>query len=329
VALRIEEDLMSFANYGFPESHAWSFALIAYATAYLKAHHPTEFTMAILNAQPMGFYPIATLIHDAKRGGVKVIGPCLVQGTADCTVESGHRRPGAPDEPRLRIGWRFVRGMGDKGLEALTKARESGPFSDIGDVVRRAMLSRPDTIALARAGAFSFWESDRRRAAWEALRHVGDTLPFAPPRPSIHRPRILGKTETVFLDYFSTGMSLTGHPMEHLRSRLLKAGAISSRDLVSARHVERVLIAGLVVARQRPQSANGVMFVLMEDELGFINAIVRKEVQETHQEIVRHSLFLLVLGKIQRDGQVIQILAERLKPIRPTAALAFKSRDFR
>jgi error-prone DNA polymerase len=254
---------------------------------------------------------------------VNVIGPCLVQGAADCTVESGHRR-GAPDESRLRIGWRFVRGMGDKGLEALTKARESGPFSSIGDVVRRAKLGRPDATALARAGAFSFWESDRRRAAWEALRHVGDTLPLAPPRPSIHRPRILGKTETVFLDYFSTGMSLTGHPME-----LLRAGAISSKDLVSTRHDERVLIAGLVVARQRPQSANGVMFVLMEDESGFINAIVRREVQATHQEIVRHSLFLLVLGKIQRDGQVIQILAERLKPIHPTAALAFKSRDFR
>jgi error-prone DNA polymerase len=140
---------------------------------------------------------------------------------------------------------------------------------------------------------------------------------------------VLAKTQTVFLDYFSTGMSLTGHPMEHLRSRLLGAGAISSRDLVSTRHGERVIIAGLVVARQRPESANGVMFVLLEDEFGFLNAIVRREVQNAHYEVARHALFMLVLGTIQRDGDVIQILAERLKPIRPRAALAFKSRDFR
>jgi error-prone DNA polymerase len=330
VATRIEEDLMSFANYGFPESHAWSFALIAYATAYLKAHHPTEFAMAILNAQPMGFYPIATLVHDAKRSGVQVIGPCLVLGTADCTVEDAPARPGAPSGSRLRIGWRFIRGVGDKGLQALTTARENGgPFTGIGDVVRRAELGSPDATALARAGAFSFWESDRRRAAWEALRHVGDTLPLAPSRPSIHRPRVLAKTETVFLDYFSTGMSLTGHPMEHLRSRLIRAGAIASRDLVSTRHGERVIIAGLVVARQRPESANGVMFVLLEDEFGFLNAIVHRDVQNAHYEVARHALFMLVLGTIQRDGDVIQVLAERLKPIRPRAALAFKSRDFR
>jgi error-prone DNA polymerase len=230
---------------------------------------------------------------------------------------------------RLRIGWRFIRGIGDKALEQLTKAREQSPFQGIGDVVRRTRLGRSDAIALARAGAFGAWEPDRRKAAWEALRQVGDILPLAPSRISSIDPRPLGKTEAVYLDYFSTGMSLVGHPMEHLRNRLVRAGAISSRELISTHHGERIMVAGLVVARQRPESANGVMFLLLEDEFGFLNAIVRKEVQDAHREVVRHSLFLLILGTIQRDGPVIQILAERFKPIRPAATLGFKSRDFR
>ena len=325
IAHRIEEDLMSFANYGFPESHAWSFALIAYATAYLKAHYPTEFLLGLLNAQPMGFYPIATLIHDSRRFGVVVVPPCLQVGDGDCTIEVNDR-----GEPAMRLGWRFIRGVGDKALELLQDVRRrEGPFANIRHVVKAAGLSGADAIALARAGAFSAWEPDRRKAAWEALRHVSDILPLAPARPTVHAPRSLKKTERVFLDYFATGVSLTGHPVEHLRSRLTKAGAIDSRGLASARHGEQVLIGGLVVARQRPESANGVMFVLMEDEHGFLNAIVRREVETAYREVTRRAPFLLILGRSQRDGAVVQVLAEKLKPIRPAAALAFRSRDFR
>jgi len=366
VADRIEEDLMSFANYGFPESHAWSFALIAYATAYLKCHYPTEFLLGLLNAQPMGFYPIATLIHDARRAGVVVVGPCLDRGVAECCldgwkgerVDGGMESEPAPRSPRspnrnpipapgpqrapplpvqptsrplvqLRLGWRFIRGVGDQAIDTLDRARKERPFESIADVVRRARLSKPDALGLARAGAFGAWEPDRRKAAWEALRHVADTLPLAPPHPTRHAPRPLGRTESIFLDYFSTGSSLIGHPMEHLRPRLTRYGALDSRDLASTRHGERVLAGGLVVTRQRPESAAGVLFILMEDEFGFLNVIVRREVEQTYREVVRHVPFLLVLGKIQRDGPVIQILAERLKPIRPKAALAFRSRDFR
>ena len=196
-------------------------------------------------------------------------------------------------------------------------------------MVRRARLSKSDALGLARAGALGSWEPDRRKAAWEALRHVADTLPLAPSRPSRHSPRRLGRTESIFLDYFSTGSSLIGHPMEHLRARLVRAGSLDSRDLANTRHGDRVLAGGLVVTRQRPESAAGVLFLLMEDEFGFLNVIVRREVEQACAETVRHAPFLLVLGKIQRDGPVIQILAERLKPIRPRAALAFRSRDFR
>ncbi|MSR02899.1 MAG: DNA polymerase III subunit alpha [Gemmatimonadetes bacterium] len=323
IANQIEEDLMSFANYGFPESHAWSFALIAYATAYLKAHYPTEFLLGLLNAQPMGFYPIATLIHDARRSDVRVTGPCLSKGTADCTIE-------LPDDgPMLRLGWRFIRGIGAKAIESLTRYQAAAPFRDVADVVVRAKLARSDAMALARAGAFEAWQPDRRKAAWEALRHVGDTLPLAPSRPIEHAPRPLGNTERVFLDYFATGSSLAGHPVEHMRPTLTRAGAIDSRALASARHREQVMIGGLVVARQRPESAAGVMFILMEDEFGFLNAIVRKEVEELYREVTRRAPFLLILGRIQRDGPVIQVLAEKLKAIRPQAALAFRSRDCR
>jgi error-prone DNA polymerase len=358
VAERIGEDLLSFANYGFPESHAWSFALIAYATAYLKAHYPTEFLLGLLNAQPMGFYPIATLIHDSRRSGVAVVGPCLEKGSADCVVESGSRgdvktwsrgvgetgrredvegsgtdkptpRLPASPPPRLRLGWRFIRGIGDQALEQLTRARALGPFRGIDDVIHRARLQRSDVIALARAGAFEAWEPDRRKAAWEALRHVGDVLPLVPSRPAAHNPRQLTKTERIYLDYFAFSSSLEGHPVEHLRRRLAAAGAIDSRNLPSLRHNQEVLVGGLVVARQRPESAAGVMFILLEDEFGFLNAIVRREIETSYREVARRAPFLLILGRIQRDGPVIQILAEKLKPIRPRAALAFQSRDFR
>ncbi|MBM4186891.1 MAG: DNA polymerase III subunit alpha [Gemmatimonadetes bacterium] len=325
VAHRIEEDLMSFANYGFPESHAWSFALIAYATAYLKAHYPTEFLLGLLNAQPMGFYPIATLIHDSRRSGVVVLPPCLSVGEGDCTIELNER-----GEPAMRLGWRFIRGVGDKALDRLQSIRHrEGRFASIRHVVKSAELSGSDAIALARSGAFGHWESDRRKAAWEALQHVRDTLPLAPAHRTTHQPRSLTKTERVFLDYFATGMSIAGHPVEHMRARLAAAGATDSRALATAPHGAPVLIGGLVVARQRPESANGVMFILMEDEFGFLNAIVRREVEVAYRETARRAPFLLILGRIQRDGSVIQVLAEKLKPIRPQAALAFRSRDFR
>lgn len=322
IAERIEEDLMSFANYGFPESHAWSFALIAFATAYLKAHYPTEFLMGLLNAQPMGFYPIATLIHDARRHGVVVAGPCLARGRADCTVETDPAL-------QLRLGWRFVRGMGDTALAELTRVQALAPFRGIEDTVRRARIGRRDAIALARANAFALWEPDRRKAAWEALRHVGDNLPLAPAREAAHSPRRLTKTEGIFLDYFATGSSLDGHPLEHLRKRLAGIGAIDSRSLASIRHGTEVLVGGLVVTRQRPESANGVLFVLLEDEFGFLNAIVRREVEIAYREVARRAPFMLILGRIQRDGPVVQIVAGKLKSIRPKAALAFRSRDFR
>src|ERR1019366_3621009 len=156
VAEQIEADLRGFANYGFPESHAWSFALIAYATAWLKTNYPTEFYFGLLNSQPMVFYSVSTLLHDARRHDVPLRPPCLARGHRDCTTE-----PDAdPARPALRVGWRFIRGLGRVGLDALEAAQTTRPFCGIADVVQRAHLDRTNTIAVAQSGAFAAWEPD-------------------------------------------------------------------------------------------------------------------------------------------------------------------------
>jgi error-prone DNA polymerase len=324
IANQICGDLQSFANYGFPESHAWSFALIAYATAWLKTHHPTEFYLGLLNAWPMGFYAPATLIHDAGRHGVEVRPPCMQRGQRMCTTE----RTANPDRPALRVGWRFVHGIGEKALDALEVAWRAAPFTSIEDVVRRAALRRADALHLARAAAFGAWEPDRRKAAWEALRSVSDTLPLAPARPAHHAPRPLDQTETIFLDYATTGTSIHGHPMQHLREFLQSRGAKSSADLQSLRGGETIAVAGLVTVRQRPQTANGTLFLLLEDEFGFINVIVPRSLVEDNAEVVKYAPFIAVQGRFERDGQVMNVVGRRFRALR-TREIAHRSHDFR
>jgi error-prone DNA polymerase len=342
---QIVEDLLSFANYGFPESHAWSFALIAYATAYLKAHYPAEFFMALLNAWPMGFYPPSTLVHTAMREGVVVRPPCLRDGEWECTLESNSVPGSRADETAksaessknfqvdrnsstLRIGWRFIHGLSERTREALQTARQEAPFVSVEDLVRRARLSRAEALQLARAGALEAFEPGRRRAAWEALRSVGDHLPLAPTAHLPFNPRELEGEELVFLDYLATGISTRGHPMEHLRARLDAAGVTSSRGLGSLAAGERCVVAGLVVARQHPATSKGTVFVLLEDEGGFINVIVPPRLYLEQREIVNHAPFLLVEGRFERDGRVLNVVGARFRRLE-AAALAHRSRDFR
>jgi len=323
VATRIAEDLKSFANYGFPESHAWSFALIAYATGYLKAHYTAEFYAGLLNSYPMGFYPPSTLIHDARRHGLKVLPPCMHQGDWECTTEPTDN----PDRPALRIGWRHIRGLGEKSLDALKAARGWDRFTSIDDVIQRAKLQRTDALHLARAGAFGFWEPDRRRAAWVAMRSVGDTLPLAPARVVSYEPRPLTRDELIFLDYFSVGISVSGHPMEHLRDRLRKAGVLDSKQLEKLKGGEWITTAGLVTIRQQPQSAKGTVFLLMEDEFGFINVIVSKKLVEEYSEVVRFSTFVMVEGKFERDDGVRNVIGKKFSELE-VKQLVHASRDF-
>ncbi|HEX2780372.1 MAG TPA: error-prone DNA polymerase [Gemmatimonadaceae bacterium] len=328
VAEQITEDLQSFANYGFPESHAWSFALIAYATSYLKAHHPTEFYIGILNAQPMGFYSVATLVQDARRHGVVVRLPCLAGGDADCTAEEAED----PAHPALRLGWRFIRGIGDRSLETLKSARAAGPYTSIADVVRRAKLNRADAAALARAHAFAAWEPDRRRAAWQAMRAVGDVLPLAPSRGDDFAPRQLDHHAAVVADYNALGLSISGHPMERFRPWLRRMGARDTAEVQQCRHGEQVILAGLVIVRQRPQSAKGTVFVLLEDEHGQTQVIVSRKMDEANYEVVRFSTFLAVYGRVERDGPLASIVATGFRRLDPeeegAEALVYHSHDF-
>lgn len=390
VADEVVQDLHSFANYGFPESHAWSFALIAYATAYLKANYPAEFFLGMLNAWPMGFYPPATLVHDARRHGVRVLGPCLREGEWDCTIESSEggfhhrgtegteehhekttgslscsqgaipRMPAHPDSIEaengspdsvaplralcdsvvnkspflfLRIGWRHIRGLGEKTRHALQQAHAEAPFTSVQDVVRRAGLNRAEAIHLARAGAFEAFEPGRRKAAWEALRAIGDVLPLAPAHTLSFDPRELDGPDRIFLDYLATGICVDGHPMEHMRTRLDALGVASSDDLRHHASGERIVVAGLVVARQHPATAKGTVFVLLEDEFGYMNVVVPKQLYQENREVVRHAPFLAVEGRFEREDAVMNIVGRRFRELRvgrgeDTARVRFRSRDF-
>lgn len=312
VAECISSDLLTFANYGFPESHAWSFALIAYATAYLKCRYPTYFYLGLLNAQPMGFYPASTLIHDARRHGVEVRPPCLLRGDRLCTTEDGSADPASP---ALRIGWRHIRGVGQRTVERLCAVRALAPFNSVADVVQRVGLSRPEALQFARADAFAAWEPDRRRAAWEALRAVGDTLPFAPSRVVPYNPRALDERELIFMDYHATGICVSGHPMQHLRGRLRDAGVVSSADFEHLRDGQRVIVAGLVTVRQRPATSKGTIFLLLEDEWGFINVIVPKNIAERYAEIVKFAPFVIVEGGFEREGAVMNVVSRRFREL--------------
>ncbi len=315
VAEEVVEDLHSFANYGFPESHAWSFALIAYATAYLKANHPEAFFLGLLNAWPMGFYPPATLVHDARRHGVVVRPPCLKHGAWECTLEPVEG-VAAPPPPALRVGWRHIRGLGERAREALVAAHGAAPFASVEDAVARARLTRQEALHLARAGAFEAFEPGRRRAAWRALRAAGDVLPLAPAHRLPFDPRELAGEELIFLDYLATGICVSGHPMESIRPRLDAAGVTSSRGLEAVRDGAPITIAGLVVARQHPETAKGTVFVLLEDEWGYLNVIVPPRVYERNREVVRFSPFMVVEGRFEREDRVMNVVGRRFRELR-------------
>ncbi|MEA3245096.1 MAG: error-prone DNA polymerase, partial [Gemmatimonadota bacterium] len=352
MAQAIVDDLKSFANYGFPESHAWSFALIAYATAWLKVHFPTEFYLGYLNAWPMGFYSPATLIHDAKRHGVEVRPPCLARGDWECSVE--HPSPLTEDQsraqrryvrevpaayaaergvsvsprPALRVGWRFVRGLSERALESLRAAKVAAPFTSIADVAQRAKLTRAEANTLAQAGAFAAWQSDRRQAAWEALRAMNDRLPLAPAHRTPHAPPPLTRDELIQLDYHATGVTINGHPMMQYREELRARGVKDSRELARVPHRRNVSVAGLVVIRQRPHTANGTLFLLLEDEHGFINAVVRKDDVEPNEEVVKHAQFMVVHGHVEREDAALNVVGHAFERL-DAEALAHRSRDFR
>jgi error-prone DNA polymerase len=311
--LALFEQIKGFGDYGFPESHAASFALLVYASSWQKAHYPAHFACALLNSQPMGFYSAATIIHDAQRHGVEVRDVDITRSNWDSTLEpvetsvngNGHRRPRA-----LRLGLRQVKGLSDKCAERIERARAERPFSTLDDAVRRAALRDDEFERLAEAGAFETLLPGRRQALWRARapRASGLFEGQSFMEPEVHLPE-LRASETLILDYHHKSLSVGDHPMRHWRRRL--GGRAVTADGLKARNKgDLVSVAGVVICRQQPGTASGVVFITLEDETGFANLILWRTVYERFRLPARHSVILLAQGEVERqvrpDGSNLQ-----------------------
>jgi error-prone DNA polymerase len=323
VARRIFNQIAAFADYGFPESHAASFALLVYASAWLKHYYPVEFTCALLNAQPMGFYAPGTIVEDARRHGVEVRGPDLMHSGWDCTVEAA----------ALRVGLRYVRGLGDQArtkLEPLLGAHRPGTLEDWA---RTSGLTVTQLRALAEAGAFDALWPDRRSALWELLRHArGSAGPLAPATADRRAAPVppLGPFELTEADYRITGLSPAGHPMRHLRAAFDAEGVTPAGALARHRDGDWVTVGGLVICRQRPQTAKGFCFVTLEDETGLANVVITPTLFEAHRRLVVRSPLLIVRGVLQEEQGVLNVRARTFAAPDPAAGTAFgRSHDFR
>ncbi len=325
-ARQIFRQIQGFGEYGFPESHAASFALLAYVSAWLKCHHPAAFTCALLNSQPMGFYAPAQLVQDARRHGVAVRPVDVNASDWDCTLEP----PEAP-RPALRLGLRMVRGLTHAGAERLVAARRDRPFTDVEDLARRAALERRDLEALAAADALRALAGNRHRAAWAAAGvepqlPLLDGIPVPEGEPLLRPPR---EGEDILGDYASLGLSLRRHPLALLRPRLERQGCRRASELAGLPTGTPVRATGLVLLRQRPGSASGVIFVTLEDETGTFNLIVRPRIAEAQRRPLLQARLLEVEGTVQNASGVLHLVARRLTDrSRWLGELPVVSRDF-
>jgi error-prone DNA polymerase len=309
-ALQIFNQILGFGEYGFPESHAASFALLVYTSAWLKHHEPAAFCAALVNSQPMGFYAPAQLVRDARAHGVEVR-PVAVDGSDwDCTLE--RREDG---RAALRLGLRMVRHLSREGARRLLEARAAGPFTSVDDLAHRAALDRRDLEALAAADALAGLAGHRHRAVWQ-VGGVERALPLLPAGtaaaegvPLLRAPR---EGQEIVADYASLGLTLRRHPLALLRDRLIQRGVLTNQDLWDQPDGGSVAAAGLVITRQRPGSAGGVTFVTLEDETGHVNLIVWERVAAAQRAALLESRLLLVHGKLQREGDVLHVIARRL-----------------
>jgi len=317
----IIHSITAFALYGFPESHAASFALLAYASAYLKAHHPAAFYAALLNNQPMGFYDPSTIVGDAGRHG-QAMRPVDVNHSGWlCTI--------GPDGA-VRLGLRYVRGLREAAGRRLEAERQRRPFASVEDLVKRGGLRGDEVAQLAQVGALGSLEPERRAALWEAERAgrppgaLFEEL-AAPPGRSPLRP--MTAEERLVADYEGTGLTLGPHPMAFARGRIGRMGVSRSSDLAAFRHGAGVKVAGAVVVRQRPGTAKGFVFLNLEDETGLVNVIVRPPLFHRHRLALVNEPFLLVEGTLQRQDNVTSVRAEQLWPLRQRLT-AVPSHDF-
>jgi error-prone DNA polymerase len=313
---QIIQSISSFALYGFPESHAASFALLAYASAYFKVHYLAGFTCAMLNNQPMGFYMPAVLVKDAQRHGLRVKPICIQQSEWKCTLEK------EPDNSlSLRIGLNYAKGLRQSIAERIVAARnQSGRFAGTDDLVRRVpQLNRRDLTQLARIGALNNLDSvsHRRDALWQveqASRPSGPLLQGndVAPDEQANPLRPMSIEDRLVADYRGTGLTTGYHPMHYQRQALRRNRVLSAVELRAMPDGNLVCTAGCVIARQRPGTASGFVFLSLEDETGISNVIIHPDLYEQERILVTHGKFLLIEGRLQNEDNVVHVRALRL-----------------
>jgi len=367
-AQQLFQQIRGFGEYGFPESHAASFALLVYVSAWLKHYYPAAFTAALLNSQPMGFYGPAQLIRDARQHGVEVRPVDVNHSCWDCTLEpvaaadrAGQNpaprqtaargrqgesvaEPSAADAPRpsarqrvaLRLGFRLLVGFSARDATAIERARAAGPFSSLHDLARRTQLGRPVLRRLAESDALASLGCDRRHALWEALAQPAPPHPMplldALPPDEDGPPRLppLGPQAEVFADYRTTGLSLKDHPLSFYRRQLDRLQVLTAVRLATFPAGRLVRVAGLVILRQRPGTAKGITFVTLEDETGIANLVVHAATWQRFYAIARRAPAWIAQGRLERKHGVIHVVVRRLEDLaQQLHQLGARSRDFR
>jgi error-prone DNA polymerase len=323
-AERIYRQILGFGEYGFPESHSASFALIAYSSAWLKRYHPAAFLAALINSQPMGFYSPSQLVQDARRHGVEVRPVDATCSEWDCTLESGA-------DAAVRLGFVLVRGLSQAGVERLIAARKARPFGNVEDLARRAALSRHDLKCLAAAGALEALSGHRRSAYWqvagiETSAHILRDAPILETLPVLTAPT---EGENTVADYVSTGLTLGRHPLALLRPRLVRMRFATAVELKWLPDGSPARAAGIVTGRQRPGTASGTVFVTLEDETGYVNVIVWPHLVERQRRELLGAALMGVEGTLERQGEVMHLVAKRLSDHSDLiGSLKVESRDF-
>jgi error-prone DNA polymerase len=322
-ARQIYQQILGFGEYGFPESHSASFALLAYASAWLKYYEPAAFLCGLLNSQPMGFYAPSQLVQDARRHHVDVWPVDVRYSETDCVLE----------QPNVvRLGLRMVDDLSRAGGERLVAARAQSAFRDVNDLARRAALDRRDLAALAAAGTLAGLAGHRHRARW-AVAGVEPSLPLLEDAPIAEAAPILRpptEGQDIVADYQSLGLTLRRHPLALLRARLGQRRLASSAQVRTLAHGQSVRTAGIVTGRQHPSTANGVIFVTLEDEFGQTNVIVWNSVSKRQRRELLHAQLLGVIGEVQREGEVLHVVAKQLEDHSALLGkLVTRSRDFR
>jgi error-prone DNA polymerase len=336
-AQRCFEQIKGFSGYGFPESHAASFALLVYVSSWLKKHYPAEFAAALINSQPMGFYAPAQIVRDAQEHGVTVLPVDVNRSAWDCTIEK-NRREGIC----LRLGLRLIRGLSETDATSITEAvKRCGPFQSIETLHRTSGVRVSVLRRLAGADAFNSMDLDRQHALWQVRALRDEKLPIfdqseisqnsapstqhsaLPPIPDLRK---------VAHDYAATGLSLRPHPVSFIRDKLTALGAIPTGQLKDESrwpHGKRIAVAGLTLVRQRPSTANGIVFMTIEDETGIANLIIRPDVYARCRKAARHGVVVLARGRVERQGEVVHVLAFDLQEVSlDTVDLDSRSRDF-